>query len=140
MRVLLDTDVVLDYLLEREPFAESAVALFELIAQEACDGYVAAVTPVNVFYLARKDRGMDKARQAVTELLTAMDVCPVDQSTLGTALALPFSDYEDAVQHACATAAGLDAIITRNLDDYKNATLPIFSPTDFLTHIKTRPS
>src|SRR4051794_34526280 len=122
MRVLLDTDVVLDYLLAREPFAAAAGELFELSARGVCDGYISSITPINVFYLTRKDRGMAKARQAIIDLLTVAQVCPINQAILNDALALPFSDYEDAVQHACAAAAQLDGIVTRNLADYKNAT------------------
>ncbi|MGI8565593.1 MAG: PIN domain-containing protein [Pyrinomonadaceae bacterium] len=103
MRVLLDTDVVLDYLLEREPFAEPAGQLFELIAQGTCDGYVSGITPINVFYIGRKDKGIVKARESVGYLLTAVRVCPVNHAVLNGAFALPFADYEDAVQHACAT-------------------------------------
>lgn len=135
MRVLLDTDVVLDYLPEREPFAELAGQLFELIAQGTCDGYVSGITPINVFYLGRKDKGIVKARESVGYLLTAVRVCPVNQAVLNGASALPLADYEDAVQHASATTSHLDAIVTRNVSDYKNAPLPVFAPADFLNHL-----
>jgi predicted nucleic acid-binding protein len=138
MRVLLDSDVVLDFVLEREPFVEAAGELFELIAQGACDGYVSGITPINVFYVMRKATGVDKARQAIGDLLIAFQVCPITHTILKDADALPFTDYEDAVQHASATAGNLDAIITRNLDDYKNATLPVYSPLDFLNQLKAQ--
>ena len=137
MRVLLDTDVVLDFVLEREPFVEAAGALFELIARGVCDGYISAVTPLNVFYIGRKLKGAAQTKQSISDLLAAVRVCPVDGDILHHALALPFADYEDATQYACATANGLDAIVTRNLDDYKNVSLPVFSPTDFLDHLKS---
>jgi predicted nucleic acid-binding protein len=138
MRVLLDSDVVLDFLLEREPFFEVAGELFELIAQGACNGYISGITPINVFYLMRKAKGIDKARQAISDLLIAVGVCPITQTVLEDAFALSFTDYEDAVQHASAVAGGLDAIVTRNLDDYKNAALPVYSPADFLNHLKAQ--
>jgi hypothetical protein len=138
MRVLLDADVVLDFVLEREPFAEAAGKLFELAAQGVCDAYVSAVTPVNIFYLGRKAKGGDATKQAISDLLAAVRVCTVDQNVLNAALTLPFADYEDAVQHASATASRLDAIVTRNLDDYKNAALPVFTPADFLDHLKAQ--
>jgi predicted nucleic acid-binding protein len=138
MRVLLDSDVVLDFLLERAPFSEVAGELFELIAQGACSGYVSGITPINVFYLMRKAKGIDKARQATSDLLIAVRVCPITQIVLEAAFALSFTDYEDAVQHASATAAGLDAIVTRNLEDYKNASLPVYSPVDFLNQLKAQ--
>ena len=138
MRVLLDSDVVLDFLLEREPFFEVAGELFELIAQGACGGYISAVTPVNVFYLMRKAKGADKARRAIGDLLIVFQVCPITHTVLEAALALSFTDYEDAVQHASAAAVGLDAIVTRNLGDYKNAALPVYSPADFLNQLKAQ--
>ena len=135
MRVLLDTNIVLDHLLEREPFAQSASELLELNAQGAFEGYVSGMTPINIFYIARKFMGHDKLRQFISDLLLAVRVCPITHEVLNQAFSLPFSDYEDAVQHACATASELDAIVTRNLDDYKSATLPVFSPTDFLNQL-----
>jgi predicted nucleic acid-binding protein len=135
MRVLLDTDVVLDHLLEREPFAQAASQLLELNAEGTFDGYVSGITPINVFYIARKIMEHHKLRQILNDLLLAVRVCPITHDVLNQAFALPFADYEDAVQHASATASQLDAIITRNLDDYKNATLPVFSPTDFLNQL-----
>lgn len=135
MRVLLDTDVVLDHLLEREPFAQTASELLELNAQGVFDGYISGITPINVFYIARKFMGRDKSRQLLKDLLLAVSVCPITYDILNQAFALPFSDYEDAAQHACATASGLDAIVTRNLKDYQNATLPVFTPTEFLNRL-----
>jgi predicted nucleic acid-binding protein len=135
MRVLFDTDVVLDLVLDREPFIEAAAALFKLHEQGRIDGYISSITPVNVFYLTRKNKGSEGARQAVKELLATLSVCALDRFVLEDAHRLAFTDYEDAVQHATATASNLDAIITRNVDDYKNATLPVFSPIDFLNQL-----
>jgi predicted nucleic acid-binding protein len=137
MRVLFDSDVVLDLLLDRAPFVQEAAALFELHERGRLDGYVSGITVVNVFYVTRKLKGLDAARLAVGELLKAVGVCPVDRDVLADAQRLPFSDYEDAVQHACAEAGGLDAVVTRNLEDYKNAVLPVFSPDGLLKHLQT---
>ncbi|HEX8096782.1 MAG TPA: PIN domain-containing protein [Pyrinomonadaceae bacterium] len=137
MRALLDTDVVLDHLLGREPFAQAAGELLELNARGTFQGYISAITPVNVFYVARKVLTRDQLGQALEDLLLAVRVCPLTHNALRQALALPFRDYEDAVQHACAAANGLDALVTRNLEDYKHATLPVYSPTDFLSRVKT---
>ncbi len=135
MRVLFDTDLVLDLLLDRDPFADAAAAVFTLHEKGRISGYVSGITIVNVFYVTRKSKGTAGARKAVEELLATLNVCPLDQLVLANAHHLAFTDYEDAVQHACATASGLDALITRNLVDYKNATLPVFSPTAFLNQL-----
>lgn len=140
MRVLFDNDVVLDLVLDREPFVEAAAALFVLNEQGRIDGYISGITLINVFYVTRKSKGVGVARQAVGELLATLNLCHLDKSIMEDASRLAFADYEDAVQHASATASGLDAIVTRNLDDYKHATLPVFSPTDFLNHLKAQTS
>jgi predicted nucleic acid-binding protein len=135
MRVLLDNDVVLDYLLEREPFVQTARRLFELNAQSVFDGYISGITPINVFYIGRKFLKRDELKRVLKDLLFAIRVCPITHAVLSQAFALPLTDYEDAVQHASATANHLDAIVTRNLKDYKKATLPVFSPVDFLKQL-----
>lgn len=140
MRVLVDTDVVLDVIMARLPFARAGAELLDLGEQGVFEVHISALTPLNVFYIARKAKGSRDLRQAIKELLQTVKVCQLDHSVLTAAFALPFSDYEDAVQHCCATANQLDAIVTRNTADYKNATLPVFTPTEFLNHIKSQQS
>lgn len=135
MRALLDTDVVLDVVLARAPFAKEATVLFDLCERGLFDAYVSGITPVNVSYVARKAHDSARLRQTIARLLRVVRICPVDHAALARAVNSPISDYEDAVQHACAEAAGLDAIVTRNLGDYKNAALPVLSPADFLQRL-----
>ena len=135
MRVLLDTDVVLDVMLARLPFAQTAAQLLDLAEKGLFEAYISSITPINIFYVARKAKNIGDLKQALSRLLQTVRICAIDHSILTSGLALPFADYEDAVQHAAATASNLDAIVTRNLKDYKNATLPVFSPTDFLNQL-----
>jgi len=137
MRVLLDTDVVLDLIMARQPFVSAAVELFDLGELGAFEPHISALTPLNVFYIARKAKSSTDLRSAVKQLVQRVKVCPLDRATIIAAFILPFNDYEDAVQHCCATANSLDAIVTRNTKDYKNATLPVFTPTEFLNHLKS---
>lgn len=129
---MLDTNVGLDLFLDRTPFAYDAAALCLAYEQKRIAAYVAAITPINLFYIACKLRDERTARRAVVELVAALHVCPIDQGMLNSALSLPFPDYEDAVQHAAASSAGLEAIITRNEKDYSAATLPVFSLREFV--------
>jgi predicted nucleic acid-binding protein len=138
MRILYDTDVIFDLVLERQPYVEDAVELMRLNANGMDQGFISGLTPVNVFYVGRKILGAERAKLYIADLLTAIEVCPVTQSALIGALTLSFKDYEDAVQHACAVESGIDAIITRNVKDYKNATLPVYTPNDFLLHRKSQ--
>jgi predicted nucleic acid-binding protein len=139
MRILIDTDVALDFLLVRQPFDQEANAIFLACSQQRCAGYIAPITAVNVFYIARKTQGTTGARQLVENLLKLIDVCPLNKAILQTAHALPLTDYEDAVQTAAALAAGLDAIVTRNGSDYQGAPITILTPADMLTRLTQTP-
>lgn len=138
MRVLLDTDVILDVITARAPFIEEAAELLDLNEKGAFEAYISALTPLNVFYIARKAKSSTNLRESIKALLQAVKVCPLNDAVLNAAFALPFSDYEDAVQHCCATAEGLEAIVTRNVRDYKNSTLPVFTPAEFLDKLKSQ--
>jgi predicted nucleic acid-binding protein len=124
MTALLDTNILLDHFLARQPFDATALAIWRANEQKRFAGYFSGISAVNLFYVAQKEIGRVRARQAVAELIAAMDVAPIDGSVLRVAHSLHWPDYEDAVQHASATASRLDAIVTRNLADYKGATLP----------------
>ena len=135
MRVLLDTNIILDLLLKRQPFAQDAAAIWDANRQGRCEGYVSAITPVTVFYVARKMAGVAEAQRMVAEILRAFLVCAVNFNVLQAALTLPLNDYEDAVQVAGAETHSLDAIITRDLEDFAGASIRVFSPADFLRQL-----
>ena len=135
MRVLLDTDVVMDVMVARLPFAQASARLLDLAEKGTFEAYISGITPINIFYVARKTKDAGTLKQALGRLLQNVRVCPINHWVLTAALDLPFEDYEDAVQHAAATASRLDAIVTRNLKDYSNATLPVYSPADFLNQL-----
>jgi predicted nucleic acid-binding protein len=140
MRVLLDTDVILDVIAARIPFTQEAAELLELNEKGVFEAYISALTPLNVFYIAHKAKSSANLREVIKELVQTVKVCPLNDEVLNAAFALPFSDYEDAVQHCCATAAGLEAIVTRNTRDYKNSTLPVFTPSEFIDKLKSQQS
>lgn len=137
MRVLIDTDVVLDLMLKRATFFADALAIWQAGDEGRYKRYIAAMTPINAFYVARKFIGVQAARQAVGELLAATNVCGIDSYVLSTAYSLPVTDFEDAVQVASAQVAGIDVIVTRNTIDYAHAPILISTPTEFLAHLST---
>ena len=137
MRVLLDTNVVLDLLLERQPFADAAAELASRIEREEIEGCLGAGTITTTQYLARKVLGDRRAREAIADLLALFEIVPFTRAVLQEALSLPFADFEDAVLHEAARFGGADAVVTRNLDDFRRATLPIYSPTDLLSTLDT---
>jgi predicted nucleic acid-binding protein len=102
MRILIDINVVLDFLQEREPFVEDAAKLFEKIDAGEIEGFIAATTITNIYYIIRKAAGIVAAQDAITQILTDLYICPVDRSVIEQAISLNFRDFEDAVQYACA--------------------------------------
>ncbi len=136
---MLDTDIVLDYLLAREPFSRAASEIWDAARSGKFEAFVSAITPVNLYYIARKLKGDAKARMAVRGLLQVCRIAITDHAALQQALDLDMKDYEDAVQVASARAMSLDVVVTRNVGDYVGADIPILSPDQFLAHLaKTR--
>lgn len=137
MRILLDNDVVLDYILNREKHFPDTASIFRHLDHGTIDVFVSSITPVNVFYTTRKEKGLENAKQAVKFLLDTVQFCPTDRSVLLNAQQLGFSDYEDAVQCASAIAENLDGIVTRNTKDFKNSPIPVYSPAEFLAALSS---
>mgnify|MGYP006274087949 CR=1 FL=1 len=131
-RVLLDTNIILDFLLEREPFFTEANVLFQSILSREVQGYVTATTLTDIFYIAKKSKGAEIAKQYVSNILVIMKICPVNRRILQTAISSNLKDFEDAVQLVCATRLNLDAIITRDRQGFAGASLPILSPGELL--------
>lgn len=132
MKVLFDTNVILDVLLYREPHVEIAAKLVNFVDTGKVDGVLCANTITTVFYLAAKAKGRTEAQKYVHELLTMFEIAAVDERVLQQALALGFSDYEDAVVHESARAVGASAIVTRNQKDFRGAELPVLGPQELL--------
>lgn len=132
MRVLIDTNVVLDFILKRPAFFAEANEIFVRLQNLDYEGYVSPITPINAFYTTKKEIDRDTAFVSVEELLNVVQVCPTDKATMLAAFSLGFSDYEDAVQCASAMAEGLDGIVTRNTKDYKASSIAVYSPSEFL--------
>jgi predicted nucleic acid-binding protein len=133
MRVLIDTNVVLDFLQEREPFVKNAARLFERIDAGEIEGFVAATTITNIYYIVRRAAGRVVAQDAIDQILSDLNICAVDLEVLEQALALNFEDFEDAVQYACAVVHRVDAIVTRDRSGFVNAEIPIVLPEDLDT-------
>jgi predicted nucleic acid-binding protein len=137
VRILLDTNVVLDFVLARQPFFVEANKIFVKLQNGDFDAFVSAITPINVFYTTRKEKDKTVAFAAIEELLKLVQITKCDNRIFQDALLLRFNDYEDAVQHEYAIWENLDAIVTRNTKDYKNASVKIYSPNDFLQFLQT---
>jgi predicted nucleic acid-binding protein len=140
MKALIDTNVLLDVLLAREPWVAQSRAVWDASDAGRFNGFISAISPPNVFYVARKIAGIDKAHVAVAILLEAFDVIPIDRTTLQGAVALPGNDFEDKLQLASALAVQMDFIVTRDPRGFINQECPPPSPSEFLARLAVPPS
>lgn len=135
MRILFDTNVILDVLLERDPHLRPAAKLFALVDNRRIQGYICATTATTIYYIASRSFGRKRAIEEVRSLLALFDVAPVDRPVLDSALDVEFCDYEDAVVHESARMIGADAIVTRDRRDFAKAEIPALDPTELLAVI-----
>ena len=127
--------------MQREPFFQDAELLFQEIDAGRVVGYVTATTLTDIFYISRRHtRSVEQARQAISETLTAMVICPVNRAILESAFNSGLADFEDAVQIFCAVAQGLDAILTRDAQGFLNSLVPVLSVQEMLQQIGTQNS
>ena len=137
MRVLIDTNIILDFQLERAPFLQDAETLFAAISSGQIVGYVTATTLTDIFYIARRHtQSVERAKQAVEFALAIMEVCPVNRAVLETAITSAVPDFEDAVQVACVISQGLDAIVTRDRN-FVSTSVSVLSVTQVFQQLKS---
>jgi hypothetical protein len=135
MNVLLDLNVVLDVILQRQPWVAEAAAVWNAHHSGRIRGHLVATSLTNLFYIARRFLGRDDARQAVRVGLQTFTILAVDEALLRQADALPGDDLEDNLQLAAATAFQLDALVTRDQSGFPGAAVPVLTPTDLLARL-----
>ncbi|MGY6275767.1 type II toxin-antitoxin system VapC family toxin [Methylomonas sp. MgM2] len=135
MKILFDTNVVLDVLLDRAPHSEAAIELLGMVETKMLDGALCATTITTVDYLTTKARDRSTSRNAIKCLLDLFTIADVNTSILRSALDSEFTDFEDAVLYYSGVALGVDGVVTRNVNDFGAATLPVYSPSELLSQI-----
>jgi predicted nucleic acid-binding protein len=137
LNILYDTNVILDALLEREPFSTTAILLMDAAEKSVINGLLCAHSVTTLFYLMEKSQKRAFARRNIKLLLDIFDVAPVTRAILEKALHLDFPDYEDAVLCQSAISVHADGIVTRNSADYKKSPISIYSPSELLSAISS---
>ncbi|GAA0878505.1 PIN domain nuclease [Algoriphagus jejuensis] len=129
----LDTNILLDFLGNREGFGPFALRIFEKGLKNKWKLWTSDNSILTAYYILSKEIGEEKARQKIAKLLNFLDDQPVQKSDIQAALSSQFKDLEDGVQHFCAlNIAGLAGIITRNKKDFQPSQIPVFEPWDIL--------
>lgn len=137
MKVLFDTNVVVDVLQKREPWCEAGSKLFLAAANRLIDGFLTAKELTDIHFFSRKQyKGQENvdalARDIITKLMTLFDVVDTLSNDCREALVIPNNDYEDAVMIASAQRAGMDCIVTRNPEHFRACAIPVYSPEELL--------
>ena len=132
-KILIDTNVLIDYLLEREPFFEDAKDVILSCADGKVKGCIAAHSIPNMFFILRKDYSAKERREVLSNLCSIFDVEGIDKAKLLAGLTKEdFSDFEDCLQMECAKSYGADYIVTRNIFDYSTSEIKAIMPKDYL--------
>ena len=131
--IFLDTNVVLDFLLKRQPFAQDAATIFELSKRKKLKMSVSSLSINNIDYVISKLDSRAKSRKIISQLIRLVDIQSAGKSTVEKAAQSEFKDFEDALQNYCAEEAKVSTIVTRNVKDYAKSDLSILTPSELLS-------
>jgi predicted nucleic acid-binding protein len=136
MKILLDTNIVLDLLLERKPFVDFAEEIFIKIEEQEIKGFLSPTSITTIYYLLNKHLDKNRCNEAIKTLLDLFDIVKIDKKILRESLENSGADFEDSVIYTGADFANIDVIITRDKKGFKNSKIEVLSPTEFLKGIK----
>jgi predicted nucleic acid-binding protein len=139
MRVLVDTNILLDVLLLRAPWVDESRLVWQAQDDGQIRAFIAAVSPPNVFYIVRELTDARRAREGVRICLEAFNVLPLNGDLLRAAFDLNDRDFEDDVHIACAAASRVDAIVTRDAGGFTASSVPVLSPAELLAKLTGKP-
>lgn len=136
MKIMIDTNIILDVLLEREPFYEYSKAILELCEKRKIHGFISASSATDIFYLVRKAlSSTEAAYDALGEILNIVKILTVTNDDVNKAFLQKAKDFEDCLLATCAKSNNCDAIITRNKKDFITFGITLFSPEEFIENI-----
>jgi predicted nucleic acid-binding protein len=133
MKIFLDTNVILDVLIKREPFYIESSKVLTLVNEKIVSGYISAITINNIYYILRKLRDKETAKNFIIEILESFEIISLTKDILSQANKISIDDFEDGIQFFSALYCGCDFLITRNDKDYPKLGIKIITPIGFIT-------
>ncbi|NVO10975.1 MAG: PIN domain-containing protein [Bacteroidales bacterium] len=131
--LLLDTDIILDFFYDRKPHSEHSAKVLSLCESNEVKGFITPVILSNLYYLLRQSSTHERVIEKLSQLISITEVLLIDRVSIIQALNSNFKDFEDALQHFSAECNGnIDLILTRNLKDFKNSSLGVMTPENYL--------
>lgn len=135
MKVLIDTNVILDVLCSRQEFLEASEKIFKLCEINKIYGYISALSIPNIIYIMRKELEPGKIKEILDKLMLIFNVADLKADDLKKAVNLNFKDYEDAIQSACASRIHADYIVTRNIRNFNGSKVTAIKPSELLERL-----
>jgi predicted nucleic acid-binding protein len=132
-KVFIDTDIVLDVALAREPFFSASKMVLAMAENNIIIGNISSNCIANIYYILRKSGGDSNARKFILNVVKYIAVITIDHQNVLEALKSKFSDFEDALQHYSAIENQCEYIITRNIEDYRNSKIKVVLPEEFIS-------
>jgi len=130
LKILFDTNIILDVLLNREPFVELSTDLVGSVENREIKGYLCATTITTLDYLISKAINRNRAKIEIQKLLTLFRISAVNSTVLARSINSKFKDFEDAVQYFSGECSGVNGLLTRNAKDYRQGALPVYTPDE----------
>lgn len=135
MKVLIDTNIILDVLCKRPEFYEDSARIFKLCEVKKITGVISALSIPNIMYILRKELDADKTKEVLDNLMLIFSVADLKADDLKKAADMKFKDFEDAIQSACASRIKANYIVTRNIKDFSESRVTAIKPTELLERI-----
>lgn len=133
MKILIDTNVIIDYLAKRVPHYANAYKIIDICLSGGFDGFLAAHSVTNAFYILHKGYTSEECREMLLEMCNIFQIADIDRDKIISCLKKDnFKEFEDCLQSECAAACGADFIVTRNVEDFSESTVKAVSPEEFL--------
>lgn len=135
MKVLIDTNIILDVLCNRQPFATDSGKIFKFCEVKKISGCISALSMPNIVYIMRKELTDEKTKDILEKLSLIFEIADLKATDLKKAANMDFADYEDALQSICAERIKANYIITRNLKDFSNSRITAITPSELLARL-----
>lgn len=137
MKIMIDTNIIIDVLLERKPFVEDSYKLLSLCEEHKIDGFISASSITDIYYLVRKyTHSNELAYKAIGKILEIVKICSVTNAEVLTAFQKKAKDFEDCLVAVCADSIHCDYIVTRNLKDFEEFEISAISPAEILSNFQ----
>lgn len=135
MKIMCDTNIVIDTLLDRAPFSDDSYEIIKMCENNLLSGFISASSITDIYYLVRKHtHSREQAYAAIGSVLDVFNICSVSKKEVLEAYQIKAKDFEDCLLACCARSLGCCCIITRNKKDFEQLGIPVFTPREFLTH------